>query len=199
MQEIDWIKVSEDLRPLVKISQELGVNEKTIRRNLKKLGLVKKTKTTKFSRGVEHNCSECGKTISRGSTKCLSCSKIGKTAWAAGKKFPQNSRENHYRWKLNTQGYRTIHLPEHPNSNKAGYIAEHRLVVEKFIGRYLTKEEVVHHIDENKQNNKIENLMIFKSARDHAAWHNKLKRYGYHTGPMRMQIATRWAEYKKAQ
>ena len=32
---------------------------------------------------------------------------------------------------------------------------EHRLVVERFIGRELTKKERVHHLDEDKKNNKI--------------------------------------------
>ena len=42
-----------------------------------------------------------------------------------------------------------------PFSDKHGRIHQHRLVMEKHIGRYLTKDEVVHHIDENPKNNDI--------------------------------------------
>lgn len=37
---------------------------------------------------------------------------------------------------------------------------EHRLVMEQSIGRYLDKNEEVHHIDYNKMNNDISNLLL---------------------------------------
>ena len=47
----------------------------------------------------------------------------------------------------------------------------HRLVAESVIGRPLTPGEVVHHIDGNKRNNNPEDLMVFASQAEHAAWH----------------------------
>ena len=47
----------------------------------------------------------------------------------------------------------------------------HRRVAEKMLGRKLRPGEVVHHIDRNKRNNSPENLMVFKSQAEHAAWH----------------------------
>ena len=52
-------------------------------------------------------------------------------------------------------------------SRKSGYISEHRLIMSINIGRLLTKDEVVHHIDHNPKNNNIENLMLFKNNREH--------------------------------
>ena len=49
---------------------------------------------------------------------------------------------------------------------------EHRIVAEEKIGRPLKPGEVVHHIDGNKQNNKPENLMVFKNQSEHVRWHN---------------------------
>jgi len=37
---------------------------------------------------------------------------------------------------------------------------EHRLIMEEKIGRYLNKEELVHHINGNKIDNRSENLEI---------------------------------------
>lgn len=47
----------------------------------------------------------------------------------------------------------------------------HRIVAEQILGRPLRPGEVVHHIDGDKRNNSPENLMIFASQKDHAAWH----------------------------
>jgi len=84
--------------------------------------------------------------------------------------------------------------------NKQGYVEingklEHRLVVEKKIKRKLKSEEVIHHIDLNRENNKIENLWLFKNQKEHAKWHVKLKKFSYLTNPMRRMIRDRWKEY----
>lgn len=43
---------------------------------------------------------------------------------------------------------------------KNRYVYEHRLIVEKFLGRLLNENETVHHIDKDKLNNRLENLEI---------------------------------------
>jgi hypothetical protein len=62
------------------------------------------------------------------------------------------------------QEYRMIFSPNHPNRTKEGYVMEHRLVMEKQLGRYLTKDEVVHHKNGIKSNNSPENLELFKKG-----------------------------------
>jgi len=64
-------------------------------------------------------------------------------------------------------GYILVLSPNHPYAQVDGYVREHRLVMEKKIGRYLLPEEVVHHDDENKANNKPENLRLFKNDVEH--------------------------------
>lgn len=55
----------------------------------------------------------------------------------------------------------------------------HRWVMEKYLGRKLSYEEVVHHIDGNKQNNKISNLKLFPNQQAHDQYHREhLKNYG---------------------
>lgn len=63
--------------------------------------------------------------------------------------------------------YVYIYIPSHDNATDNGYVCEHRLVMENSLGRLLSKGEVVHHIDGNKQNNKIENLKLVESTGKH--------------------------------
>ena len=70
--------------------------------------------------------------------------------------------------------------------NKNGYrcfinsgILVHRWLMEKHIGRKLSKEEVVHHKDGNKLNNSIYNLQLFANQAEHYNHHlNLLYNYG---------------------
>ena len=92
-------------------------------------------------------------------------------------------------------GYVFIYKPDHKYSKtKQGWIFEHRSVVEDFLKRGL-KGECIHHIDENKQNNKIENLMLFKSNKEHSSFHTKIRQFGM-TNPIKRQIENRWENIK---
>ncbi len=53
-----------------------------------------------------------------------------------------------------------------------GYRFEHRVVVERHIGRKLRKQEVIHHLNGIKTDNRIENLRIM-SPSEHSKLHRK--------------------------
>jgi hypothetical protein len=73
-------------------------------------------------------------------------------------------KELHPNWKggvMNTShGYKKILSPNHPNKDYNGYVPEHRLVIENSLGRFLTKDEYVHHKNGNKKDNRLDNLEI---------------------------------------
>lgn len=56
--------------------------------------------------------------------------------------------------------YKQIFIPEHPFASKAGYVREHRLIMEKQLSRYLRPDEVVDHINMNTLDNRPENLRV---------------------------------------
>lgn len=92
--------------------------------------------------------------------------KKGQLPWNTGMILPfQLSGKNHWRWKggetISWNGYVLIKSPHHPFVPKIGYIRRSRLVTEKCLGRYLTKEEAIHHINRIKTDDRPENLYLF--------------------------------------
>ena len=77
-------------------------------------------------------------------------------------------RKHHIYWMIKKSG--------HPCASLDGYVYEHRLVMEEHLGRYLTENEIVHHISDEldkdgcKRNN-IENLKLM-TVSDHMKLHN---------------------------
>jgi uncharacterized protein (DUF1330 family) len=89
-----------------------------------------------------------------------------------GKKLSEETKNKIGRAKfkgrlVRKDGYILIKLPKHPKSFGDGYVLEHRLVMEKFLGRYLKSTEIVHHIDGNRSNNHLSNLMLFPDKSAH--------------------------------
>lgn len=70
-----------------------------------------------------------------------------------------------------TNGYYQYYIPDHHLASKSGLVYEHQLVAEEKLGRKLHPGEVVHHIDRNRKNNDMNNLMIFKTNADYVAYH----------------------------
>lgn len=78
----------------------------------------------------------------------------------AGKKLGE-----HYSWKggvsKNGDGYVLIRDNYFPEMlNRSGYVLKHRIEMAKYLNRPLTKNESVHHIDGDKENNNIDNLQL---------------------------------------
>jgi uncharacterized protein (DUF1330 family) len=83
--------------------------------------------------------------------------------------------KNHPNWKGGKYevkgGYAFRRVDNHPFKNGSGYVPEHRLVMEKHLGRYLKDEEIVHHINGIKNDNRIENLRLFANDSEHQRFH----------------------------
>jgi hypothetical protein len=77
------------------------------------------------------------------------------------------------RWRRHGDPNKTLHTRRHVSpdgyvkvpdaSGRGRSILEHRLVMEEHLGRQLTATENVHHINGNRQDNRIENLEIWST------------------------------------
>ena len=71
-------------------------------------------------------------------------------------------------------------MRNHPRANKNGYIGSHILLLEQKIGRYLEKDEVAHHKNEKRWDNRLENLQVM-TFNKHSKYH-AIKRYKANKG-----------------
>lgn len=119
--------------------------------------------------------SNLGKKRSLLARKHMSESHIGKPSHWSGKKRPglhsdewklihkkRMTGENNPNWKGGKKmvnGYVYLYTPKHPFAVHS-YVSEHRLVIEEFLGRYLNSNEIVHHRNAIKDDNRLDNLQV---------------------------------------
>lgn len=88
--------------------------------------------------------------------------------WVTGKKGELSPRWKGSRKVSKRDGYVLIYSPDHPFARKMsgnggkGYVLEHRLVMEKIIGRYLYPDEDVNHVNGIKDDNRSDNLKLVR-------------------------------------
>lgn len=126
---------------------------------------------------------------SKETIKKISISKKGSPAsnWKGGKT-------------IGKVGYIDIYKPKHPfaSISNGNYIREHRFILEEFLRvnspnhpalvevkgtKYLKPEWIVHHNGtrfpmasiEDKQDNRINNFLLFQNQGEHAGFHNKYR------------------------
>lgn len=92
----------------------------------------------------------------------------GKPSWNKGKKFPERSGINHHNWKggrdITNTGYIRLQI-------NGEAILEHRYKMEKHLKRKLKKNEVVHHKNGIKTDNRLRNLELISSNSEHMKLH----------------------------
>lgn len=79
--------------------------------------------------------------------------------------------DKHFNWnggrRVDKDGYIEVYSPNHPHARSSGYILEHRLVMERCLGRHLIPTEVVHHKNDDVRDNRLENLHLYPSNAEH--------------------------------
>lgn len=127
----------------------------------------------------KHTCEICAKSFlaKRSRKNVRFCSR---SCWNMGMKGHRA-----YHWKggrLVHKGYVYILQKDHPKSDRDGYVSEHRLVMEKHLGRYLVDREMVHHKNADRADNRIKNLELVESQSEHMKQHYPKGKHIYRGG-----------------
>lgn len=79
------------------------------------------------------------------------------------------------KWGSRNGNRNAIYVPNRQGANSRGYMYLSRYLMENEIGRSLKKDEVVHHINNDPLDDRIENLKLM-GLREHTALHNAFRR-----------------------
>jgi hypothetical protein len=125
-------------------------------------------------RHIEKQCCNCGSDMlheveNSKHDKTWFCSKECR---AKAKMHPDGHKKNKYK----EGSYVMVRDSTHPHGGYNKRIPEHRAVIEKHIGRYLDKTEIVHHINCIKNDNRLENLFLCKNSSQHNQCHWSLNK-----------------------
>lgn len=148
--------------PMHVVAKELGISVGYVFNRLHALGVETRPQHLGF-KGKRHS-EEARRAMSR-ANKGKTVSRETRAKISEVKKI---HRQGHK--KKRPDGYIYVYFPDHPCSSEEGYIMEHRVVMEKEIGRYIHPDEVVHHKNHVRNDNRIENLQLM-TFKEHAALH----------------------------
>lgn len=154
-------------KSMKEVASDLGVSVGSIYNYMKKFGIESRPTNTEESRakiskahkGRPSKLKGCH--LSEETKDKIRKSRIGK--------YKTPSEFGGHR-KRRSDGYISVYCPSHPYATADGYVMEHILIMEKSIGRFITRDEVVHHKNHIRNDNRIENLKLM-TFKEHAKLH----------------------------
>lgn len=133
---------------------------------------------------IANSIAHKGKKLSKETRKKIGISRLGHIGYWKGKKLSKEhiekmrlrkgTKATHWKGGItkHKDGYIFLYQPNHPFAIHKRYVFEHRLIMEQMLRRYLKPQERVHHINGIKNDNRKENLKLFKNISEHTKFHH---------------------------
>ena len=150
------------------VSEKTGVPFRTVHKYLVDRGIVRRRSGVpvghKFSAERNARLSE--------SRKGVRLSEETKAKMSLAHRCYYDGLNGYGHTKKTKNGYVLTYCPCHPNAHSDGYVFLHTVIVERELGRYLNENEVAHHINHVRDDNRPENLMLM-DRKEHMSIHMK--------------------------
>jgi len=134
-----------------------------------KMYVDKKLSTVQIAKKIGSSVGAIGSCLKSNGVKLRSSAEGLRVRYPNGRKGNQTANWKGGRRRAGEYRYR--YAPDHPHRTKENYVMEHRLVMEKKLGRFLEPTEFVHHINGDKADNRIKNLRLCSSKQEHSRNH----------------------------
>lgn len=126
-------------------------------------------------------CSGCGKEMIVRPCQAKDgkkfCSHVCYSNSRKGKKLPwidyTQPRKLRKGGRTHISGYVFVKCNDHPKATKGGYVAEHVLMAEAVLGKYLPDKAVIHHVNGIRTDNRFDNFVICQDNNYHFLLHNR--------------------------
>lgn len=95
---------------------------------------------------------------------------------ADGRAYRSGAMERSPNWKggvTRSNGYVVLKDPTHPNANKNGQVSEHVAIVARVLGHAVPPGAEVHHINEDRSDNRNSNLVVCQDHAYHMLLHRR--------------------------
>jgi hypothetical protein len=158
LNDAEWLRAAYATRSTSAIAKELGCGTGTVRNRMIALGIPRRPHWAHFKGRPKSAQQRAKMSVAR---RKYWAAHTNREAFKALISLRNSGTRNH-------SGYRTAYDPKQVTNR------EHRLVMEAHLGRRLERDEVVHHINGVKIDNRVENLLIMSPAQ-HMVLHNMLR------------------------
>lgn len=179
-QEVEVVRLYEEGLPISEIIRRLGGSKYAVLRCIKRHGVTPRSQQRPLRRFSDSQVDEMARLWSEeGLSQSAIAQRFGTTQIAVSRQLRTRQIEPHVRWNvaygerhgswkggrtLTQQGYVLVYVPaDSPFASmrtNTGYVLEHRLAMAQLLGRPLSRNETVHHLNGDHTDNRPENLQL---------------------------------------